>query len=74
MPLSHEVNTDEVKMCVIGSGVAFTRFSLSSSTSPTQQALGVSHEVETSTSSGEVKTSVVINAGVASNASTTSPA
>ena len=56
MPLSHKVDTEEVKVCVIGSGVGSKRISLSSTTSPTQQAFGVSLEVEADTPSGEVWT------------------
>lgn len=65
MPLS-QVDTDEVKTCIIGAGVASNTHSLSSSTSPTQQVLGVSHEVNTSTSSDQVTISIVIGSGVAS--------
>ena len=61
MPLSHEVDTEEVKICVINSGAGSKRFSLTSSSSPRQQAFGVSHEVEANTPSGEVCTLVQIS-------------
>lgn len=57
MPLSHEVDTEEVKICVISSGAGSKRFSLSSSSSPRQQVFGVSHEVEANTPSGLVQIS-----------------
>ena len=56
MSLSHEVDTDAVKMCVNISGVGSNGFSLSSSSSPIQQASGVPHEVESKTPLGEVCT------------------
>ena len=61
MPWSHEVNTDELKMCVIISGVGSNRFSLSTSSSLTQQAFGVSHEVEFKTLSDDVCTLIQIS-------------
>lgn len=54
MPWSHKVDTDELKMCVIISGVGSNRFSLSTSSSLTQQAFGVSHELEFKTPSDDV--------------------
>ena len=55
------VDTDKVKMCVIISGVGSNRFSLSSSSSLTQQAFGMSHEVESNTPSCEVCTLLQIS-------------
>lgn len=54
VPWSHKVDTDELKMCVIISGVGSNRFSLSTSSSLTQQAFGVSHELEFKTPSDDV--------------------
>ena len=61
MPLSHKVDPDKVRLCVISFGMGSNRFSLSSSSSATQQAFGVSHMVESKTPSGEVCTLIQIS-------------